>query len=171
MSTATREAIQAELEAIRQRNAEKLLKVAEVVDFAKDPATSLHKQFTWDDGKAAQEYRLWQARVVITKFWVKVEENGKKVDVPVWVSIDEDRKDGGGYRLFDEVRVDPVQYQLCLNTALRELEPWRKRYESIKALAPVFRALDKVIKPEKARAKTKSAPARKKAPKASRVGA
>lgn len=150
MSQETRKAIQAELETIRQRNAEKLLKVADVVEFAKDPATALHKQFTWDNSRAAHQHRLDQARGIIQRFWVIIEENGKAVDAPVWVSIDEDRREGGGYRLFDEVRIDPVQHQLCLNTALRELEPWRKRYESIKALAPVFKALDRVAKPEKA---------------------
>lgn len=144
MSETVRKAIQSELETIRQRNAEKLLKVGDVVEFAKDPATALHKQFIWDDSQAAHQHRLDQARGIIQRFWVTIEDNGKRVDAPVWVSIDEDRREGGGYRLFDEVRVDPVQYQLCLNTALRELEPWRKRYESIKALGPVFKAIDRL---------------------------
>lgn len=171
MSQATREAIQTELEVIRQRNAEKLLKVGDVVEYAKNPDTALHGQFTWDDTDAAHAYRLWQARTVIQKFWVTIEENGSAVDTPVYVSIDEDRKQGGGYRPLSEVRVDPVMYQLCLNTALRELEPWRRRYESIKALAPVFKALDKVAKQDKASAKTQSAPKRQKAAKTPRVGA
>lgn len=171
MSKSTQQAIQEELKAIRDRNAERKLKVAEVVEFAKDPTTALHGQFNWDDSQAAHAYRLWQAREVVQRYWVTIEKNGKQIDAPIWVSIDEDRKQGGGYREFEEVRADPVQYQLCLNTALRELEPWRKRFESIQALSPVFRAIDRVAKQDKPKAKTQSAPARKKATKRPRVGA
>lgn len=167
MSEEARKAIQAELETIRQRNAKKLLKVADVVEFAKDSTTALHRQFTWEDSEAAHRWRLEQARGVIQRFWVTIEENDKSIEAPIWVSIDDDRRQGGGYRPLAEVRADPIMYQSCLDTALRELGPWRKRYESIKALGPVFKAIDKLVK-QKPVAKPE-APKPKKPPKRPRA--
>ena len=53
-----------ELEQIRKAN-DGELRPADVVEFARNPDTALHSRFTWDDDKAAAEYRLWQARELI----------------------------------------------------------------------------------------------------------
>ena len=52
------QAIREALEAICRRDGK--LKPEAVVEAAKDPASPLHARFEWDDGKAAQEHRLWR---------------------------------------------------------------------------------------------------------------
>lgn len=41
------------------------VKPEEIVDKARDESTELHKCFEWDDTKAAERYRLHQARQIV----------------------------------------------------------------------------------------------------------
>lgn len=44
-----------------------------VREAARDPASPLHDEFTWDDGEAAEAYRLEQARGLIRKIRITVQ--------------------------------------------------------------------------------------------------
>ena len=54
MDEATRRLVEAELTEIYQRDGE--LTVEAVVEFARNPNTTLHRFFTWDDREAAEAY-------------------------------------------------------------------------------------------------------------------
>lgn len=58
----TSELILEEIEVIRSVGA---LTPERIVDFASNPNTALHTQFTWDDGAAAEQWRLAEARKII----------------------------------------------------------------------------------------------------------
>lgn len=47
------------------KEGEVILQARDVVEVARDEKNILHKYFTWDDNKAAEEYRIWQARQLI----------------------------------------------------------------------------------------------------------
>jgi len=135
-------AIQKELETIRKRH-NGLLRPADVVEFAKDKATALHGQFTWDDGKAAEEYRLWQARMII-RVTVSVMPKVEK-ECRAYVSLMNDRqRDGGGYRSMVSVLSDAERREALLQEALAELNVFRRKYALLKELAPVFAAIDEI---------------------------
>lgn len=129
-----------ELEKIREAN-DGILLPSEVVEFAKDPETALHSRFTWDDSKAAHEYRLWQAREVI-RVLVRVVP-GVKSTVRAFVSLAQDRK-AGGYRSIEDVMIDPPMRESLLDQAKRELASFRRRYKDLKELAVVFSAMDEI---------------------------
>ena len=60
-----------------------------------------------------------------------------------------------GYRAIVDIRSSDELYQVMLRDAIDELERMRRKYESIRELRPVFRAVDRVAskhKPEAARA-------------------
>lgn len=61
---ATADAIGSELERIRLANSDEL-RPEDVVGQARKKSSPLHDQFTWDDSQAADEYRKWQARLLI----------------------------------------------------------------------------------------------------------
>lgn len=136
------EAIQHELELIRQ-NAGGILLPEHVVDFAKSPNTALHGKFTWDDSKAAHEYRLWQARQVI-RVNVTVIGN-QQPEVRAYVSLNSDRRQqGGGYRAITDVMSDAERRRELINQAFAEFDRWRKRYQELTELAPLFEHSDQL---------------------------
>lgn len=132
-----------ELEQILQSSEDGLLKAVDVVEYARDPETALHEWFTWDDGDAAHQYRLWQARRVI-KVHVQI-VNGHKEPVPVFVNLESTRhQPDGGYRLLSVVMADEELRRELLAQALREANQWRRKYRALKELEPVFASLDEV---------------------------
>ena len=106
---------------------EGVLKPESVVEHASNPESALHGQFTWDDDKAAQEYRLWQARKLIN-VCVTVLPNLNK-EFRAFVSLGSDRKQkGGGYRWTVDVFSDKDMREELLTQALAELRRIRRQY-------------------------------------------
>ena len=53
------------------------VKPQQIVDYAKNPATELHKCFTWDNNLAAEKWRLQEARQIVCSL-VIVESNSDR---------------------------------------------------------------------------------------------
>jgi len=122
---------------------EGVLKPESVVEHASNPESALHGQFTWDDSKAAHEYRIWQARRLINVCVTILPTVNK--EFRAFVSLESDRKQkGGGYRCTVDVLGDDEMRAELLTQALSELRRIRRQYETLKELAPVFKAIDKI---------------------------
>lgn len=133
--------VKEELETIRKANGG-VLRPQNVVEFASNPNTELHSRFCWDDTKAAHEYRLWQAREVI-RVTVTMLPN-KTEPTRVYVSLLEDRaKDG--YRALVDVMGDKTMRESLLDQARAEADTYRRRYQQLVELTPVFEAMGKVF--------------------------
>lgn len=135
-----------------------LLKPEDVLTKAKDPTSALHKRFTWDDTEAALQWRLSQAQDLIMRVKVEVipAPGREPVRVRAFVSIDEDRVSGGGYRSIEKVMSDAGLRAAVLRTALAELEAMQRRYQHLEELSGVFAAVD--VAKRKAVAKAKAQP-------------
>lgn len=117
----------------------------DVVNFASNPETHLHSKFTWDDTKAAQEYRLWQARKIISLEFEIIHSDSKEVgETRLFVSLTEDRRPEGGYRLISKVLTDDELRDNLLRDVLSELIRIKAKYKNIKELAGVFGEIDKL---------------------------
>lgn len=118
-----------------------LIKAEEIVEWARTHKKSaLHSKFEWDDTKAAHEYRLWQARELLIEV---VNEKGRRE----LVSLSIDRQNpGGGYRFLTNVMGDDYLKEIALQDALKELRRVQEKYQHLKELASVFRAVDRVVK-------------------------
>ena len=142
--TAVKADILKELEAIRKKR-RGILKAEDVVEAATDPDSPLHDQFTWDDTKAAKEYRLWQARELI-RVVVQVLPNTEK-STRVFVSLMDDRQsDGGGYRTMIDVLRTPIHRAKLLEQAKAEADAYRQKYQLLEELAEIFAAMDRTFK-------------------------
>ena len=121
-----------------------ILQAETVVSVARDPASPLHSQFTWDDGEAAIEWRLHQARVLISRVVVKYDAATGPVEHQVFVSVSTDRKaEGGGYRILaDALSDDELRAQL-LADARRDMAAFRQKYARLTELADVLDAMAK----------------------------
>lgn len=139
----SRAEIKKELEQIREAGGGKI-KADAVVEFARDPKTALHSKFEWDDNKASHEYRLWQARHVISVHVTVVE--GCRKPVPAYVSLQRDRNvEGGGYRAIADVMSDEQQRAELLQQAATELMAFKRKYARLTELNKVFEAIEEVV--------------------------
>lgn len=112
---------------------------AAVVKYAANPRTALHAQFTWDNSVAGHQYRLWEARQLISVAVMFSPHTEKEYRVFVSLAADRRKKDGG-YRLLVDVLGSASLRQQLLTEALAELERWQERYERLQELAPIFAA-------------------------------
>lgn len=143
--TERRELIRAELEQICQSHGG-VLRPEDVVAFARNKRTALHSEFEWDDEKASTEYRLWQARTVIrVAVTVLPSPHADQEPVRAYVSVASDRvRPGGGYRPLADVMINDEMRAELVAEALGEVKRWRRKYERLRELVPIFRAIDKV---------------------------
>lgn len=149
--------IKKELELIRKENGG-ILKPNDVVTFAEDPKTALHKRFEWDDNKAAHEYRLEQARYIIRVAVIVNPSTGE--NIRTYVSLRNDRDNGDSYRTMVDVLNDKKLFNMMLEDALTDLHTFENKYDSLKEagkLKKVFAAIETLPKTVKNKSRKKSA--------------
>jgi len=132
-----------ELESIRKKHGG-VLRPKDVVAFAENPKTELHRKFEWDDSEAAKKYRLEQARYLIRFTVTLVGEDPEPFQM--YYSIQEDRPAGDSYRHIVDVMSDKELKAKMLSQAFREADAWSKRYSRFEELAGVFDAIAKAKK-------------------------
>lgn len=123
-----------------------VLKPEAVVEAARPEESPLHSRFTWDDGEAANQYRIWQARQLIRVSVELVEVgNGAPVEVRAFVSLTPDRADdGGGYRRTVDVLSRADTRRQLLKDAVKDLGDFEQKYKTLSELAEVFAASRKL---------------------------
>lgn len=132
--------IQIRQELLAIKGGEELLRVDDVIDWArKHKDSALFKEYEWDVKKAAREHWRDTTRRLIA-LHVTYETGERRL---VSLSIDRSRP-GGGYRDVDDVRNAPDLMSVMLEDALRDFERFRQKYERCLALAPVFEAAETI---------------------------
>lgn len=144
--------LKSELEAIRLKHGGLLTEEAILVE-ARSSKHPLHDRFTWNNTRAAKQWRLEEARTLIRSVYITIERpRQQSVTVRAYASLPSDREAQGGYRAITDVLSNKALRKEMLETALAELEAFRKRYGTLSQLAPVFTAIEavKIRKPERA---------------------
>lgn len=144
MTTATlskKELVREELRKIEEAN-NGILRPVDVVTYArKNKRSALHGEFTWDNNKAAEEYRLWQARQVIRVHVEVIKPDTKPIRA--FVSLIGDRANpGGGYRAINAVLSNKEQREQLVEQATREFKALRQKWKNLTELADIFAAID-----------------------------
>lgn len=103
-----------------------LLTVDTVLDAAQRKSSPLHRHFEWDDSAAAHEYRRWQARALIAKCKIVVEEREDTV-VRAFLSVPSDRTNGGGYRVSATVLSDADRREEIIAEMRRRADYWQRQ--------------------------------------------
>lgn len=115
----------------------------DVVADARNPNSPLHSFFEWDDGQAAEQYRLQQARGLIRAVVaVYVREDAPAVRTKAFVHINE--PGAQHYRSADHALSQTHTRDMVLRRALDELKQWRKRYKDLEEFAQLIRVVDEV---------------------------
>ncbi len=141
-STYIRKDAQNELLVLARRKKNTPLHPEEVVAWAKQNTKSaLHDCFEWDNTKAAEKYRLIQARGFIAMIHITPAETSQPMRA--LVSIMKDRTNGGGYRPLDEVMSDKLMANQIILEALREAKRWSFKYQHLVQLRDIHRVIEK----------------------------
>ena len=112
-----------ELEAMAASN-NGVVTVDMVIDAAKNEDSPLHSHFEWDNDKAAENYRRWQARALIARCKITI-ASSEGVEVRAFVSLTKDRTSGGGYRMTTDVIGDDDLSAELLMDMDRTIAAWR----------------------------------------------
>jgi hypothetical protein len=107
-----------------------------VLDDAQSTRSPLHRHFEWDDGVAAEQYRMEQARHLINHLVIVI-ENGDVTETKAYHSIvvEEVDEDDRSYMSVDKIRTEQVYVDKVIENAKREVRSWKRRY---KEYADVF---------------------------------
>lgn len=106
----------------------------------------LHELFEWDDTEAANQYRLFQARVLINEVKVIVDSKEYFAFENVQVSVD----NLGGettervYKPIVEILNNDDLREQIIYSALRQHEYWEKQNEKYSELSPIVKSAKKV---------------------------
>lgn len=111
----------------------------EVLEKAKDPASELHKCFEWDDTKAAEKYRLYQARQVMCNLVFVTDTDEEPVRVLYQLTVEKSE-----YHPTKLIMQKPDEYALLLQKAKDELNAFKRKYNILKELKTIFNEIDKL---------------------------
>lgn len=124
-----------------------VLEAEEVVRAARHKNSPLHDKFEWNDGAAAEKFRVIQARTLINVSVEYYGDAGNEIPSRVFVKIAEDHsKENLGYRLAVNVRSSTQMENKLLETALSKMDRFRERYGLLRELEPLFREIDRIKK-------------------------
>jgi len=100
-----------------------------VVELARDPKSSLHKYFEWDDRKAAEEWRYQTARVLISSVSITYEHKEEKTMVKLFQKIEE-----AGYNSMEVILESVDMRKRLLLMAKEELKSFKIKYRNLKTV-------------------------------------
>lgn len=111
----------------------------DILEKARDESTELHKCFTWDDSIAAEKYRLWEARSIVTKLVYQEKEVPKdRPEVRVYQKTD----DESGYKPVEIILQKQDEYTQLLARAYAELRAFKQKYKMLKELQEILDLID-----------------------------
>lgn len=111
-----------------------------VLEYARDESTELHKGFEWNDAKAAEKYRLQQARHLIISIVVRDDDEKKEESTRVF-QISSEKAVYQPVKFFIENKDEHLK---LIERAKAELYAFEKRYKDIAELEKVFDAINEL---------------------------
>lgn len=104
------------------------VKPQQIVDYAKNPDTELHKCFTWDNDVAAEKWRLYEARQVVCSL-VIVETNSDDEDIQIRAFHKTNNDEG--YKSFRIILKNKDEYEKLLERCLSDLRALKNKYQNL----------------------------------------
>lgn len=106
-----------------------------ILEKARDETTELHKCFTWDDGEAAEKWRLSEARLVTRQLVYKeVEVPKDRPEIRLFYKTDNE----SGYKPTHIIVQQEDEYKQLLARAYSELRAFKRKYSMLEELQEIF---------------------------------
>lgn len=110
-----------------------------LLDASRPEEAPLHKEFEWNDSKAAEKYREEQAGHIIRCLCVKPEKVHSE-PVRAYFKVEQQT-----YSSIVKIQANAEKMSCLLDIAKKELEAFEKKYRQLKELDSVFRAIKEVV--------------------------
>ena len=104
------------------------IRPADMVEMARNPETESHKCFEWDDKKAADKYRLTQARIVVCNL-VYVSDDTEEQHEPIRLFYKPDAE--SGYKSTKMILKNQTEYESLLNQCAADLKRLKAKYHTL----------------------------------------
>lgn len=114
----------------------------QIVEFAKDESTELHKCFTWDNNEAAEKWRLQEARKVVCCLRIVKEDGEKEEPTPIRVFYKTD--DESGYKPTQIIIKNADEYGKLINRVTNELKAFREKHKNLTEFEQIWKAIDEL---------------------------
>lgn len=115
----------------------------DVLDDARHDNSPLHSFFEWNDGAAAEAYRLQQARGLIRAVVaVYVQDDKPAVRARAYVHINE--PSAPHYREASHAMSQSKTRKMVLDRAWNELKAWKARYRDLQEFAGLVKIIDTI---------------------------
>lgn len=128
------------LEDIEKQNGEITAEL--LLEKATPEDSELHKLFIWDDEKAANEWRLHEARRIIAAVAVVYEETEEPTVTRAFVNVGSVHN--GSFITTAKAFSDEKSRSIVLRHALDELKAFKAKYAGLKELKTLFSEIDKI---------------------------
>ena len=109
---------------------------AEVVEFARNPETSLHSQFEWDNTIASNRYRLDQARQCIRRVNITVERASEPTKTVVIRAFSHVSSDGVGVYRPTTIIIEDKKDEL-LEDITRSIKAFVRKHQLLLSVAEI----------------------------------
>ena len=126
--------VYADLEKIKEKTPQNIVDYAEA-----HPKSELHKCFTWDDTKAANEWRKFEARQVVRLLVFEDENEEEPTKIRVL------QKTAEAYKPVTQIIRNEDEYKELLKRAKAELASFKERYKTLVELESVLEAIDALL--------------------------
>lgn len=126
---------------LSQNNKDKL-KPEIVVRAAQPKDSPIHECFEWDNSRAGNSWRKWQAQQLMSKLDLVIEYKGEEKIQRAFFNIETETKIGRAYIPLEIVFKDRGMRNQVIEQAMKELTGWQGRYESYQELADIFEAIE-----------------------------
>ena len=113
-----------------------------LVDASRPEDAPLHKEFIWDDAIAAEKYRENRAMNLINHLRIRMEdvEDAPATKAYVCLQTDNSRK----YESVPMILKNPQKTTALFDMAMRELESFQRKYNSLAEFAKIFEEIEKL---------------------------
>lgn len=141
------DSIGSRLAAIAKRNKGEL-RPHDVLDDARKKSSPLHKNFEWDDTKAAEQHRLFQARYLIGSV-VEINihtQQAVRSFVNVTTVFDEEGTAirNRSYAPIDDAMADPAMRRKVLQNVKTQMTSILRKHQDLEELANVYEAVEAI---------------------------
>ena len=112
-----------------------------LVDKARDENNILHNCFEWNDGIAAEQYRMTQAALLIR--CIVVVSDKKEDETRAFVSVPLSEVEQRSYHTVNVVMENDFAKSQLLKQAERDIIAFQQKYKTLKELSGILKAMTK----------------------------
>lgn len=120
-----------------------------IVENAKDKSSPIHDHFQWDDTKAANEYRKYQARKLIQSIEVEIVKDGQSSQIVRafhFIKKEDEEEVSQGFARFEVIHKKADLYnEFVLKAYLKRIRQLNSKYKKYKELEPIVIAIDEIL--------------------------